>query len=500
MREAEAIVDRLAGAADRLLKNAQVEGRPLLVDALWADGGGWVADEGAIRSGHVLSNFASKQTFLRFLWGLTAVTGDGSHATAARDLAAYALSSLSDPSGLLYWGGHVAFDVDEGRVVGSHPKHWYHELKCEFPFYGLLFEVDPESTRRFVEALWSAHVLDWSRLDFDRHGLYGASRGSPWNHEYEGGPVPFWGDGLGFATAAADLYYAGAMLYQATGDAASLLWSKRLAARFVETRADGIGLSAYQFNRKATAFCDGRAVRGDRAQYQIGPLLSPGNAVYETSLFRPRPAVQRCQIEIGRRLGEPGREFTHWAVTEVEAWARVAYRAEANAFLPMLTDGRRLDGLVLQRKGYFGPAGRRLAPIPGSPDFLWVYAAAYRDSPSDLLWDTARHLARGAGLGDIGEPDGSGRALRPVEEPDAQSLYALLELHRATGDDEFLARSLTAADRLARNLEPVGGIPTGDRVALEDARPLAALHVAATALGRGDVVPPFLGVAGKPAW
>ncbi|MDQ8735377.1 hypothetical protein [Paenibacillus sp. LHD-38] len=60
------------------------------------------------------------------------------------------------------------------------------------------------------------------------------------------------------------------MLAKLSGDETPLAWSKRLAHRYVETRRPGIGISGYQFSQSAASWCDGPAVRGDRAQYQAG--------------------------------------------------------------------------------------------------------------------------------------------------------------------------------------------------------------------------------------
>jgi hypothetical protein len=52
----------------------------------------------------VLSNFASQQTLLCTLGGLTKVTGDPKCRKAAEDALQYAFANLRSPNGLLYWG------------------------------------------------------------------------------------------------------------------------------------------------------------------------------------------------------------------------------------------------------------------------------------------------------------------------------------------------------------------------------------------------------------
>ncbi|MHC4519034.1 MAG: hypothetical protein ACYTAS_10625, partial [Planctomycetota bacterium] len=63
----------------------------------------------------VLSNFASQQPLLRTLDGLTALTGKRKYRQAAEAATRYAMKHLTTPNGLLYWGGHFAWDLQEDR-------------------------------------------------------------------------------------------------------------------------------------------------------------------------------------------------------------------------------------------------------------------------------------------------------------------------------------------------------------------------------------------------
>ncbi len=156
-----------------------------------------------------MSNLAVQQEFVRALVALTTLTGAGRYRDAAESVVAWAFDELTDSAGLLYWGGHTAYDLDAGEIVAGKP---YHELKFEYPFYDFLREVDASATRQFVEAFWNAHVIDWANLDFNRYGDWDDSVGRLWDHTYEGGDVFFWGDGLTFVNTGSDLYYAGALL------------------------------------------------------------------------------------------------------------------------------------------------------------------------------------------------------------------------------------------------------------------------------------------------
>ncbi|MGG4035981.1 hypothetical protein ABEV74_20025 [Paenibacillus cisolokensis] len=478
--------------ADFVLRHAvdRAGGTPLFVNAVAAADGAPVRhDYDHVDRRALLASPASQQHWLRALAALSVLTGDPGYREAAEAVFRHLLQSCTDASGLIYWGGHTAFDLENRRFAFAPDKAKVHELKCHYPDYGLMWSADPEGTKRYVEAMWNAHILDWKKLDFNRHGPYGTPRGPVWKHVYAGGSVFFWGKGLTFVNAGSDLYYGAAMLAKLSGDSAPLVWAKRLAGRYVETRRDGIGISGYQFSQSANSWCAGPAVRGDRAQYQIAPLVPADRLVYESTLFKPVPAVVRCQLVIGETLGDEGAEFARWACEEMAAWGRVAYRRSDNRFTPMLTDGWPLEGLVLDRRGYFGPKGKTISAIPAGADFLWMYAMGYRSTGDPFLWRMARDIGRGIGIGDIGERDGEDADLAPERAPlaataeECRIMYGLLELHRATGRPDLLDAAFRAAKRCLAAHEREGRFEGGGIVFTDDPAPLSLLHVAAVSIG-----------------
>ena len=116
----------------------------------------------------VLSNFANQQPLLRTLDGLTALTGAAEYRQAAEEATKCALTRLRTPNGLLYWGGHLAWDLEQEKPVGQYDD--VHELKSQQPYYQLMWRVDSQRTAELTETIWAAHVLDWSLLDYNRHG------------------------------------------------------------------------------------------------------------------------------------------------------------------------------------------------------------------------------------------------------------------------------------------------------------------------------------------
>src|SRR5262249_6593056 len=149
------------------------------------------------------------------------------------------------------------------RVVTG--KSGPHELKCHYPYYEFMWEVDPEGTRRYIEAFWNAHIYDWDVLDFSRHGKYDLEMGALWDHPYKGGPIFFVGRGLTFINCGSDLYYAAALLHRFTGDARPLVWAKRLNERFLQTRNPVTGMGGYQFTLR---YLPGSPYWTDRAIHQ----------------------------------------------------------------------------------------------------------------------------------------------------------------------------------------------------------------------------------------
>ncbi|MEY7848385.1 pectate lyase [Natrarchaeobius sp. A-rgal3] len=507
------IVDAVAAHVDTVLEDGRDEygerRTPLLADAVDPETGEALPYDGRdVGDGRRLSNLAFQQEFLRTLVALGRITGTDRYREAAAELVSWAFDELVDSAGLLNWGGHAAYDLEADAVVHS---KGYHELKFEYPFYEFLRSVDPDATDRFVEAFWNAHVTDWSMLDFNRHGSWddsvarsrADSGGGAWDHDYEGGDVFFWGDGLTFVNTGSDLYYAAGLLAALTGDDEPLRWSKRLARRYVETRQEP-GISGYQFSQHPS-YCNGPSVRGDRAQYQFAPYVPGDHLVYEGTLFRPRPIVQRRQLALGDRLGERGAEFTRWAVEELRAWHREAYRPAENVFEPMLTDGLSLEGFVIRREGYFGPKGRIIDPIECGPEFLWTYASAFRIAGDEHCFRAAHEMARGLGLGDVGSvggdierdvrtdrnDDAGGRDVdqEPTLTPRAdeipvrhETLCALLEFHRATGCSAYLDAATILGRRLLesrRNSDAGAFTDEHGRVLLDDPVPLALLWLAA---------------------
>lgn len=410
------------------------------INAFDTQTGKWVShDAEEILPGALISNPAKQSNWFRLLAGLSVLSGDNEFRDIVKRSFSFLFKNLTDNNGLIYWGGHLAFDLVNRKVAYNAQKKIVHELKIDYPFYEMMWETDPAKTKAFIEAYWNAHIVNWDNLNFNRHGQYNKPLGKIWDNYYKGGDVFFWDEkSLTFVTAGSNLYYAAAMLARFTGMQKPLFWSKALAMRYVETRQEPVGISGYQFSQSSSSWCNGRAARGDRAQYQYGPYIPDGHLVYESTIFRPIPAVQRCQFHLSDVLGNAGEEFLRWSADEVKAWALNAYREDDNSFIPMLTDGYSLENFVIQHDGYFGPKGKIEKPFKADSDFFWLYCMATRCCNDEFLWQIARSIAKGNNLGDIGDANCKGIALNyEFRGSDVKFVYGLLELYIKTRREEF---------------------------------------------------------------
>ena len=390
-----------------------------------------------------LSNLASQQNLFRVLDGLTTLTGDAKYRQAAVDAIEYAFGHLRTPNGLLYWGGHSAYDAlaDHPRIVDR----WNgHEFKCHYPYYKLMWEVDPKATEEFIEAFWSSHIQDWSNLDMNRHGSTESQINEPWNHKYEGGPVFFkskspWG--RAFLPTGSSLMQAGTTLHKLSGEEQPLVWSRRLAKRYVDTRHPNTGISYEVYNMRwpelgddlREHFRDPYTTYFPFGSFAIGPKVYPPENI--------QPYQWMSLLLMGEMLGVKGDKFIQWAVEELTAWGKASYRSEDNVFIPILTDGTSLEGYVWKEAYGPGTGGLVVKPQPVGFSLLWAYSTAYRITGDLFMWKMVRNIVLGTGFGDIGNvaetEDLKLAATTSCSDP--RALLSFLELYKKTKSHNILA-------------------------------------------------------------
>ena len=455
----------------------------------------------------VMSDFVEQQNLMRVLTALTNLTGDPKFKAAAKAQYGYYFAHYQDKGGLLQWGGHRFVDLRTLAVMGfSGPSDSPHELKNVYPYYELMYEVNPDATRRFITGFWNAHVYNWRTLEVSRHGDYGHEPGPHWDTPFDD-PAPYFETkGLSFLDAGNDLIYAGAMLYKMTGDKGALLWTKRLAHQYVKARDPKTGLGAYQYTQSKKTEepkedSDTLSWFGDRAKRQFGPDF-PGHVVLEATMLLKRLALTiysdnaLMQLQVGQDLGADGKDLLDWTRDGMAAFVRYAQIPRSNLLRPMLTDGTDLTDFVVRRDGYYDRKGQKLTAYRATPELMIAYARGFLITGDPVLWKMARGIAADSGLGEIGEQPGQ-RVLVNLKttNADAFALFSMLDLYRQTKTDAYLQLARAIGDNIIAQKYHHGYFtPNEDTIFanVNAIEPYALLALDATIKGTPDQVPTFI--------
>jgi pectate lyase len=464
---------------------------PLFVDGLQIDSLAPATWKGKHGETWVLSNFSSQQPLMRLLDGLSALTGDDEYRLAAEKAAGYVLANCRTPNGLLYWGGHCAWDLILDNNFGEY-KSPIHEVKSFQPYFRLLWRVDPTAARKLLETIWGGHILDWSRIDYNRHSFTTKASAPQWDHEYLHDievPWPTDGANLSFCNVSPTLLHSGYTLALLGNDDNALTWSRRLVLRWQQARHPKTGLCGGQLSYR----------QRDRAQIALGhvhPDINEARIVasyHQTSRYHKLPLSQLQAAEYLREAGGKyaimGEELVDWASGDLKTYAEYCYDATEGVFVALMTDGTPIKGQE-SNVGYYEP--KSFAPKNPDGFLLWGYAMAYRLTGDESHWAMLNSICGNLGLGDIGNPDGTNRTLTlETEHAEWQTIYALLEMYKATHDKEVLELACLVANNLLAWQTDNGLFPrpgrnfarTGDEV------PLALLHLAAVIEGKSELMP-----------
>ncbi len=503
-----AVVDFADNALDKGRDRWSGDDAPLFVDGLEVETGEPVE---WVRSGrrYVISNLASQQNFFRTLVALSNLTGDERYRQAAKEATAHMFEHFRSPCGLLYWGGHTFVDLRTLEVVHIEGPHM--EIKMHLPYYDLMWDVDPQATAGFIRAYWNSNLWDWGRLEINRHAPYGKKPGAVWDSDWDD-PQPLYETrGHGSVMPITDMTYSAAWLSQRT-DENSLVWARRMADLMTRSRHPETGLGSGRFSvlearREYTGVTEPRstAVRetytdyGDRARNRFGPEFGEGaldawNLTGVAIARRIYVEYALSQMAIAEELGDGGDDFLAWTVDGLIAYAKHGYDPEKNVFRAMLGDGSDLTGYVIKR-GL--SAGQTLEAIPADAAFLLSYARAWRLSGEEELWATVRDIARGNGLGDLGQA--AGRDPSPDLKTgcdDPLALLAVLEVYRGNGDDVYLALARRIGDNIVQRRYRNQLFVESERnlyARFDALEPLALLALEAAVRGESERVPAFVG-------
>lgn len=458
----------------------------------------------------IISNFAAQQNLMRVFVGLTALTGDSTYRNKAENIVQYMYKHQSAENGLLYWGGHKFVDL---QTMEPHFEGRPHELKNNYPFYEFMWEVDSSATRQMLHAMWNAHILDWSKLDLNRHGEYNLEMGKLWNHEFHQ-PEPFFeGEGLTFINAGTDMIQSAMTLYLLGNDEQAKTWGLRLYEQYVRARHPETNLGVYQYSRPkqtekppAEGPLTGELTfsrYGDRASNQFGEkygsIALEGNVLWGSRMetLYGRSPVMILHLAEQLKNMEAGEKLKTWAIEGLKAYATYAYIPEENIFRPMWADGTDLTGDVYPRTGYYGKKGTPFKAVEPSSEMMLAAAKAVRLSEGETeLWEWLRNMFKGEGLGDPGAKlDSESNLNYDTNSDDPTVLVTVLELYRYTEDEDFLRLAEKIGDNILANKFSEGYFrPTKNHIytRFDRPEPLALLMLEAAQQGKAELVPPFV--------
>ncbi len=482
---------------------------PLLADGINVVSGEhlkWVCPGGRET---VISNLACQQNLFRVLTGLANLTSDDKYKEAAEAGLRCHFDNFADESGLLQWGGHRFIDLFTLEPTGPGGKGMVHELKNVFPYYDLMYEVNPEATIKFIKAFWNAHLINWGELYLSRHGEYGLKLGPAWDHVPVNRPPFRESPGLSFINAGSDLIYAAGTLYKLTGDQKALTWAKHLAQQYVAARHPLTGLGSYQFTQpKQVAEIDDDNITlskyGDRAKRQFGaefgPIALEGNVLFFKQEEKIYSENMLMQLQLAREIGEAGRDLMEWSHQGLISFAKYVYEAETNQIKPMFTDGKDLTGYVLKCNGYFGKKGTILKRQKADCKYLLVYARGFLYINDEELWQTARSIGKGNDLGDLGVRPGIDLKINMGTNcSDAKALFAVVDLFKATSNPDYLRLGKVIAVNIEKTNFHNGYFLKGQEylyAKFDAIEPLALITLEAALRGEPDLIPVYINSSG----
>lgn len=439
------LIKNLKAYADNLLKYGRDQSKktPLFYDGINIETKEPLIWRNFDGKEYVPSNMAVQQNMFRFLDGMTAVTGDKKYRKAAQDAIKYMFKNQASSLGLLYWGGHAFVDINTQKPTHPSDESLFHELKFDLPFYDLLYATDKKSSSKFVEGFWTSHIKNWNRLEFNRHGYYTKAEESIWNEppkdKYE---VGYATKSLTFISSAADLIYAAAKDFEYSGNENSFKWAKALAKQYhdIANKDTGLWGSVYTYY---LGTLDGKPHVNDKAKEQFGEAFD--GKIWDTTLILKEQArmvygeYATSLLLISEDLQGVDSTFKEYAINGLKSFAKCAYLPEEGRFMPILTDGTDLTGYTLDAEGSYGRKGSTLEHYADNGELLLSYVMGALCSGDKELWETARSLARVAGLGDIGSEPGKDVSLNYFQSTNnIFYLETLLRLYEKTKNDTYL--------------------------------------------------------------
>ena len=437
---------------------------PILPDGINTLTGGPVIWTYPNRSVVAISNFANQQNFLRSLVALSQVTSDAKYANIAKDITSYYIDNYTAQNGLFLWGGHVFVNLFNLQVQSAEGQTAPHELKNHLPYYELMYDVRPDETTKFLQQMWTAHIVDWNGLDMNRHGSYASS----FNPNVFTQPIPSedvvdvsklptmplaTGSYLPFINAGTDLAYAAYNLYERSGDRLAKDWADYLMRQYHVASNPTTKMTVYQFKstpvtKPALECADPSYTNsgcGDRAARQFrdfGAIAQEGNVAWKNTQSVYVDGVL-TRLLIGEKFKQ--QQYVEWSRGYLEAFLDHTYIVAdgKNMIIPMFNDGTLVYGYIFPEVGYFGPAGTQLGLIPMPTTYLLPILRTIHQTEKEedqlKLWMYLRKLATNFNMGDLGPLGGAEPKLNldaAVDDP--YCLIMMIDLYQKTQNKQYL--------------------------------------------------------------
>ncbi|MFA6791526.1 MAG: hypothetical protein WCR28_03720 [Candidatus Izemoplasmatales bacterium] len=422
------------------------------------------------------ADLANQQNFMRTLVELSMVTGSEKYKNEAISILDEFLTNYQATSGLMYWGGHRAINLDTLEVQSTENEDGPHELKNMMPYYELMFEVNEAATIKFIRQLWTAHFR-WGTADLNRHGSYGTAFdanvfGQPLiddviKMDNDGLPIiPKDAPGdLPFVNAATDLAYAAFTLSHLLGDPAPKAWAEYLMRQYHLASHPITGMTVYQYKStmvsKSPSECAIPSYTnsgcGDRVARQFrdfGPIARESSvqwkntqAIYVDNTLMLLEAADKYDIDY----------YVDWVRGYLEGYLDYTYiRIEGkNKIIPMFYDGTVTYGYTVPEVGYYGPSNMRLGYVDMPTTYLLPILRTILATEEAIdkvkLWNYFRDIVYTFGMGDVGPLGGNHPALNydtAIDDPFA--LMAMIELYEDTANPAYLEVARTIANNIVR--------------------------------------------------
>lgn len=473
------------------------------------------------------SDLASMGNFYRTGEIMKKLTGETRFTDHMYELYQYYLDYYwNEEPGLFTWGGHSVINYDDATEHFGYGSK-IQELKTHGPYMKPFFELNPEIARKEIISTWE-HLIEkggWLTMAFNRHAYHSVKyTENDWLNTNNGyvepdltkGYSPNMSTSISFFSTECDLLNFACDLYKNTTDQKEKdrirTWIMRMKKSFWVCSDPNTQFYCYQ-NTSAGMPSLGEeyaapntknpnevypnwwemsqlpsgvtnATYGDRFYNQYAEDLIDQGYVEDT--IENRTKIMECCTKFNY-APEGKVPFSDWYCAETlgldtqegaQIWQRAmralgnvvkyGYDEDTNQLHNMLADGTRITGLVSNRPGYYGNAGKVFTSSTPGPGTVLPYAFAYAKSltipisarsetyDEDLanIYKLVRGGMKGLGCGEIGVEFLGDR--EDINYTSTQIKYtailAVLHLYEASGNTKFLDLARNMANKMINAL------------------------------------------------